>query len=68
MKPSTTVQHTAYRQSLCIDCTTVRYSAGRPRCNACHATYEAALAMPCPSWTPPPPSSSWGDSIEAQED
>jgi hypothetical protein len=27
----------AYRAGICIDCQTTRHSAGRPRCNACHA-------------------------------
>jgi hypothetical protein len=40
---STPEQTAAYVAGLCIDCRTVRYSAGRPRCNACHAAYAAAL-------------------------
>lgn len=35
--PATLAQNSAYRQGLCIDCRKVRYSAGRPRCNECHA-------------------------------
>lgn len=34
--PATAEQHAAYRAGLCVDCRTVRHSAGRPRCNACH--------------------------------
>jgi len=30
---------TAYRQGLCIDCREVKYSAGRPRCEACHTAW-----------------------------
>ena len=36
-------RHDAYRAGLCIDCKTVRYSAGRPRCNDCHATHIREL-------------------------
>lgn len=36
-------RHDAYRAGLCIDCQTVRYSAGRPRCNDCHATHIREL-------------------------
>ncbi len=38
-----TAQHAAYRAGLCIDCQAVPYSAGRPRCNDCHAA-----SMPSP--------------------
>lgn len=38
---ATPEQNTAHRAGLCIDCRTVRYSAGRPRCNGCHAAYLA---------------------------
>ena len=37
--PRTDEQNDAYRNGLCIDCKTVRYSAGRPRCNDCHGDY-----------------------------
>jgi len=43
---ATPEQNTAYRAGLCIDCRTVRYSAGQPRCNGCHAAYAAARAAP----------------------
>ncbi len=36
---STPEQNTAYRSGLCVDCNAVRYSAGRPRCETCHAVY-----------------------------
>lgn len=36
-RPATPESNAAYRAGLCIDCRTVRYSAGRPRCAACHA-------------------------------
>lgn len=29
-------RHERYRKGMCVDCGTVRYSPGRPRCNACH--------------------------------
>lgn len=35
---SSTDAHAAYRAGRCVDCRAVPYSAGRPRCNACHAT------------------------------
>ena len=38
---ATPEQNTAYRTGRCTDCRTVRYSAGRPRCNGCHAAYLA---------------------------
>jgi hypothetical protein len=38
---ATDVRAERYRASLCIDCGVVPYSAGRPRCNACHATWWA---------------------------
>jgi uncharacterized paraquat-inducible protein A len=31
----------AYKASLCVDCKTVPYSAGRPRCETCHMTHLA---------------------------
>lgn len=34
----------AYRAGLCISCRTAPHSAGRPRCNDCHATYNDNLA------------------------
>ena len=29
----------AYRRGICVDCQTVPYSAGRPRCTDCHNGY-----------------------------
>lgn len=40
MTASTAEQNAAYRAGLCIDCRTAPHSAGRPRCNACHQTYN----------------------------
>lgn len=36
---SSATSKTAYRAGLCIDCRAVPYSAGRPRCTACHDAY-----------------------------
>jgi hypothetical protein len=36
-------RHSAYRRGICIDCLTRPHSAGRPRCNECHAVYFAKL-------------------------
>lgn len=33
-------RNTAYRAGLCADCKKVRYSAGRVRCDACHAVHN----------------------------
>lgn len=33
---ATDAQNAAYRAGLCVDCRTVPYSAGRPRCDECH--------------------------------
>jgi uncharacterized paraquat-inducible protein A len=33
-------QADAYRAGICIECQVVRHSAGRPRCNSCHANRE----------------------------
>ena len=38
-QPSSPEAHAAYRVGRCIDCRAVAYSAGRPRCNACHDAY-----------------------------
>jgi hypothetical protein len=38
-QPSRPEAHAAYRAGLCIDCRTVPHSAGRPRCNSCHAAH-----------------------------
>ena len=40
---SSTDAQTAYRAGLCVECRAVHYSAGRPRCNACHATRFAPI-------------------------
>jgi hypothetical protein len=42
---ATPEQNTAHRTGRCIDCRTVRYSAGRPRCNGCHAGYLSRSVM-----------------------
>ena len=39
MAATNTAGNAAYIQGLCIDCRTKRHSAGRPRCEDCHATY-----------------------------
>jgi hypothetical protein len=38
--PTSRASNTAYRNGLCIDCRTTRYSPGRPRCNDCHAVWQ----------------------------
>lgn len=47
-------RHAAYRAGQCVDCRAVPYSAGRPRCDDCHAAYTAHLTV-----QPPPPRTSW---------
>jgi tRNA(Ile2) C34 agmatinyltransferase TiaS len=42
--PDNTAHHTAYRAGVCVDCRTAPHSAGRPRCNDCHQTYNDNLA------------------------
>ena len=32
-----------YRIGICLDCRTEPHSPGRPRCDACHELYQAAL-------------------------
>lgn len=44
MTASTPEQNAAYRVGLCVDCRTAPHSAGRPRCNGCHQTYNDNLA------------------------
>lgn len=39
----------AYRDSRCIDCKEVEHSAGRPRCDECHAIYVGEQAN---GWRP----------------
>lgn len=34
-----------YRVGLCVDCGAKRHSAGRPRCEACHASYIEFRAL-----------------------
>ena len=53
--PGTGEMHAAYRAGLCVDCRAVRYSAGRPRCNDCHAVAFAPPPPRPPQSTPPPP-------------
>lgn len=36
---ATDEQNARYRRGICVDCGEKPYSAGRPRCNDCHATY-----------------------------
>lgn len=43
--PARPKAHTAYRFGLCIDCRIHPYSAGRPRCYACHSKYASALVQ-----------------------
>jgi hypothetical protein len=38
-----------YRKGLCVHCGLTRYSAGRPRCNQCHAVWLERI------YGPPPP-------------
>lgn len=38
-RPATPEQNDAYRAGLCITCRAGPHSAGRPRCNACHAAH-----------------------------
>lgn len=40
MPDETATRHTRYRAGLCVDCGLKPYSAGRPRCQKCHQTYE----------------------------
>ena len=42
-KPATPEQNAAYRAGICVDCGERSHSAGRPRCEDCHAVYWAAL-------------------------
>lgn len=37
--PTRDERNCRYRQGLCVDCGNVPHSAGRPRCNDCHAAY-----------------------------
>jgi len=46
VEPSTPEQNAAYRAGICIDCREQRHSAGRPRCNDCHAVWWAKLTQP----------------------
>lgn len=36
-------RNNAYLAEMCIDCRTVKHSAGRPRCNTCHNRYAPNL-------------------------
>jgi hypothetical protein len=57
-------RHAAYRAGLCIDCHTVPYSAGRPRCNPCHTAH-----LPSPhKRTEPMNQSPHRDAIEPEAD
>jgi hypothetical protein len=38
---ATAAQNAAYRAGLCVGMCGRRYSAGRPRCNECHAEYAS---------------------------
>jgi tRNA(Ile2) C34 agmatinyltransferase TiaS len=38
-RTSGTIAAERYRRGVCIDCGTKRHSAGRPRCNRCHARH-----------------------------
>jgi tRNA(Ile2) C34 agmatinyltransferase TiaS len=42
--PHRQVKDDRYRAGLCVDCGTRPYSAGRPRCEACHKTYQRIMA------------------------
>jgi hypothetical protein len=44
--PATPEQNAAYVAGLCIDCRQRPHSAGRPRCNGCHAVWWAKLTQP----------------------
>jgi hypothetical protein len=38
-------KHERYRRGICIDCGACPHSAGRPRCNGCHAKLIAYRAL-----------------------
>jgi len=38
-EPDREERNRRYRAFLCVDCGVVPYSAGRPRCDACHRTH-----------------------------
>jgi len=40
--PRPPADHDAYRAGLCCDCSTVPYSAGRPRCGPCHGALQSS--------------------------
>lgn len=46
--PRRPVDHDAHRQGRCVDCGAQPHSAGRPRCEGCHAAAEAALPSMAP--------------------
>lgn len=50
---ATAEQNTAYRTGRCIDCRTVRHSAGRPRCNGCHDALASRIRPAAPGRTGP---------------
>ena len=57
---ATAEQNTAYRTGRGIDCRTVRYSAGRPRCNGCHDALASRIRPAAPGRTGPHSSRSKG--------
>ena len=59
---ATPEQNTAHRAGLCIDCRTVRHSAGRPRCNGCHDALAQRVRPAAPGRTGPRLSSRRGTS------
>lgn len=53
-QPSSPEAHAAYRAGRCVDCKAVPYSAGRPRCNRCHAAHMPSQIQRTPPMNQPP--------------